>query len=86
MQGLITISQLCAGTDLSKYRIRYFQRNGFFEEEEGFALVRSRCKGCVYDPRWIEVWREAQQYMKAGLRELEALEEATGDIIYSRDY
>jgi hypothetical protein len=78
--NLITFDELSQATGLSKYKIRYYQHEGFFRAALNFGAPVAAPAQSSYDSRSIKVWREAVEYMKAGLGELEALEQATQDI------
>jgi hypothetical protein len=81
MNTYITFENLCSATGLSKHRMRYLQQQGFFvQETDSFALLKKPCPNCVYDARWVEVWRESLDYINAGLDELSALAQARADI------
>ncbi len=79
MNDYITFEQLSQETGISKYRLRYFQKLGYFEAID-WGFRKPACIGCQYDRRWITVWKEAMEYQKAGFGELEALEQAHGDV------
>jgi hypothetical protein len=79
MDKYLTFRELCWETDLSKYRLRYYQSLGYFqpaEPETGKTLP----DGIVYHRRWLKFWEETLAYFQAGLSEFDALSEAYEDV------
>jgi hypothetical protein len=76
----ITFEHLCKATGLTKHRLRYFQAAGFFKEEGAWNLTERPCPDCVYDARWITVWKEAEEYARAGFAIMDALRQARKDV------
>lgn len=79
--NLISFDELCSGTNLSRYLMKYYQSGGYFQPVRN-PREPSRC----YDERWIDFWWEARKYMDAGLSEPEALLEAKYDVFPDSDY
>lgn len=66
---LITEQELIEQTT-DKYRLRYWQDKGFF----------TTVSQGMFDARWVTVWEESRQYMRAGFAEWAALCEAMKDV------
>ncbi len=79
MSRLIDFEELSDRTELSKYRLRAYQKQGYFCPEEDQSG-----DGRVYDTRWVTFWDEATEYGAAGLAEYEALKEAYADVFEGR--
>jgi hypothetical protein len=79
MNDYITFEQLCQETGISKYKLRFFQKLGYFEALD-WGMRKPPCDGCHYDRRWVTMWKECLEYKKAGLEELEALDQAHTDV------
>ena len=53
-----------------KYSIRFLQKQGLFTPDHDG----------LYDSKWIDVYKEARAYMKAGLERISAYCEAMNDV------
>jgi hypothetical protein len=80
MANFITLEQLCSATGLSRYKVRYYQQYGYFEDQQYLEHANPPVWIEGYDPQWVEVWKEVEQYMKAGLDDLSGLELACKEI------